>query len=944
MYRFKSDLNIFSYNSLTVTETAQFASTMPTLITDSPRTSPTERNSLMDQPRKTLSFVQTFGLFRSVYALLLCLGIGLSASPAISAEQNTTYLPLKINSQQNVDKLTEQSDAFLEEALVSNGLTLMPRKKAESLVHYQGEWPPSVSQLQQVAETSGLDNVAAGSLTFVGNQISIDIKVFDLLSPKNPRYYFKDGLTPETLRNGISAIVSDILLYTGKDQRIASLAPQGNSRIDSGAILRKVKSKAGDIYSPSSLREDLKAIFAMGYFSDVQIDVNDGPKGKEILFKVVEKPVISSLVLEGVEELKEEDVLGAANIKEHLILNQAKINAAVEAIRELYKSKGFYNTEIKSEISYPNKEGAVVRLIIDEGKKIYIKKIDFVGNTTFDDDDLADEMETNEKGIFSWLTASGTLKMDVMKQDISKIVSFYNNHGFLEAKVSEPTIRQEKDLLYLTFAVEEGLRFKVGTIDFSGDLISDKQELLNLLVIRNEEFLSRQIMREDILKITDFYAEKGYAFAMVKPNIQKSPSGGRLDVNFRIEKGDLVYIDRINIKGNTRTRDNVIRRELRIAEGGVFDSKALRESTQALQRLEYFEEVNITPEPSLDPSRMNITIEVKEKSTGTFSIGAGYSSLDHLLLMGQISENNFLGRGDTLSLSANVATSGKSSRYNLGYTNPHLNDSQLSWGADLFNTSRKYDDYTKDSKGGDLRIGYPLWEKWRLNGAYSFTDTSLTDLSDNASYLIRSSVDLHITSAVKFSFIRDTRDRIYSATKGSYHLLSAEYAGGPFAGDAQFTKLEGSTNWFFPLVWKTVFHFKGAAGQVFENETDKLPVYERFYLGGLNSMRGFDYGKISPIEPISGDRIGGDKMWYTNWEINFPIAASQGVQGVVFFDAGKVLNDDEDWSVSSYRKSTGIGLNWLSPMGPLRIVWGYNLDPQDDEDTSVWDFSVGGVF
>ncbi len=896
----------------------------------------------MDHTRKTLSLVHASGLLRSIYALLLLVGMGLSTSPAMSAEQNITYLPLKINSQQNADKLAEEVDTYFEEALVSNGLLLMPRKQAESLVQYQGAWPPAVSQLQRVAQTSGLDNVAAGSLTFVGNQISIDIKVFDLLSPKNPRYYFKDGLTPETVREGIAGIVSDILLYAGKDQRIATLTPQGNTRIDSGAILRKIKSKAGDIYSPSTLREDLKAIYAMGYFNDVQIDVNDGPKGKDIIFKVVEKPVISSLVVEGVDELKEEDVLGAANIKEHFILNPAKINTAVEAILELYKSKGFYNTTVKSEISYPDKEGAVVRLIIDEGKKIYIKKIEFTGNTTFDDDDIADEMKTNEKGFFSWLTASGTLKMDEMKQDIGRIVSFYNNNGFLEAKVAEPIIRQEKDLLYLTFAVEEGPRFKVGTIDFSGDLISDKKELLELLQIRNEEFLNRQVMREDILKVTDFYAERGYAFASVKPDIKKSATGGRLDVNFRIQKGDLVYIDRITIKGNSRTRDNVIRRELRIVEGGVFDSKALRESTQALQRLEFFEEVNITPEPSLDPTRMNVVIEVKEKSTGTFSIGVGYSTVDDLIFMGEIAENNLLGRGDRLALSANIG--GSSSRYNLGYTNPHLNDSELSWGADLFDTEREYDDYTKDSQGGALRLGYPLWGKWRLLGAYSFTDTDLTDVSDNAAYVIRNSVDLHVTSAVKFSFVRDTRDRIYSAKKGSYHVLSTEYAGGPLSGDSEFTKLEGTTNWFFPLIWKTVFHFKGAAGQVFENETDKLPVYERFYLGGLNSMRGFEYGKISPIDPITGERIGGDKMWYTNWEINFPIAESQGVIGVVFFDAGLVLNDDEDWTMSSSRQSTGLGLNWLSPMGPLRIVWGYNLDPQEDEDTSVWDFSIGGVF
>jgi outer membrane protein insertion porin family len=896
----------------------------------------------MDHTRKPLSLVRKPAFPARIQAVLLCLVLAILAAPAFAADQNTAYLPLKINSQQNVDKLTEQADTFLEEALVSNGQLLLSRSKAETLVDYRGTWPPAVTQMQKVAESTGLDNVAVGSLTFVGNQISIDIKVFDLLAPNTPRYYFKDGLTIETMRAGIAGIVSDILLYSGKDQRIATIAPQGNKRIDSGAILRKIKSKAGDIYSPSTLREDLKSIYAMGYFSDVQIDVSDSPKGKDIVFKVTEKQVIASLVFEGTDKLKEEDVKSAANIKEHFILNQAKINAAVEAIKELYKSKGYYNTQVKAETTFPSNEGAVVRIIIDEGKKIYIKKIDFVGNVTFDDDDLADEIKTSEKGWLSWLTASGTLKMDEVKQDVGRIVAFYNNHGFLEAKIAEPTIRQEEEWLYLTFSVEEGPRFKVGTIDISGDLLTDKEELLKLLAIRNEEFLSRQVIRDDILKITDFYAEKGYAFATVKPDIRKSATGTRLDVNFRIDKGDLVYIDRITIKGNTRTRDNVIRRELRIAEGGVFDSKALRQSTQALQRLEYFEEVNITPEPSLDPTRMNIIIDVKEKSTGTFSIGAGYSSIDDLILMGEISENNFLGRGDRLALSANVG--GSSSRYNLGYTNPRLNDSQLSWGADLFDTEREYDDYTKDSQGGGLRIGYPLWEKWRMHGGYSYTDTTLSDVAENASFIIRNSVDLQVTSAVKVSLIRDSRDRLYSATKGSYNLLSAEFAGGPFAGDAEFTKLEGSTSWYFPLVWKTVFHVKGAAGQVFENETDKLPVYERFYLGGLNTVRGFDYGDISPIDPVTGERIGGDKMWYTNWEIIFPILEKQGLQGVVFFDAGNALNDEEDWTFDDYRKSTGLGLNWLSPMGPLRVVWGYNLDPLEDEDDSVWDFSVGGVF
>jgi outer membrane protein insertion porin family len=312
--------------------------------------------------------------------------------------------------------------------------------------------------------------------------------------------------------------------------------------------------------------------------------------------------------------------------------------------------------------------------------------------------------------------------------------------------------------------------------------------------------------------------------------------------------------------------------------------------------------------------------------------------------MGQISENNFLGRGDTLALSANIG--GESSRYNLAYTNPSLNDSPLSWGTDLFNTYREYDDYTKESWGGGIRFGYPVFEQWRMFGNYSYTDTDLSDVSENASFIIKNSVDLNVTSSVKVSLVRDTRNQRYGASEGSRNLVSVQYAGGPLGGDAQFTKVEGSTGWYFPMPLKTVFRVSASAGQVFENESRKLPVYERFFLGGLNSVRGFEYGKISPTDPVTGERIGGDKMWYTNTEIIFPLLETQGLMGVIFYDAGQVLNDDQDWSeaTDSTRQAAGAGVRWLSPMGPLHLVWGYNLDPEDDEDQSVWDFSVGGVF
>lgn len=874
-------------------------------------------------------------------ALLLVLLLVLTAGPAAAARQNTAFLPLRINAPGNVPQLKAQADKLLLDTLAARDFAPVSRSQAETLADYQGSWPPNPTTLQKIATTTGYDNVAVGSLTMVGKQVSIDMKVFDLLAPTKPKYFFRTANSLDDLQPAVEGVVLDVLAYTGRQFRIASIAPEGNKRIDSGAILRKIKSRAGGAYNPETLREDLKAIYSMGYFNNVQIDVTDSPEGKKVIFKVEEKPVINSITYSGITQLTTDDVKGAANIRAHYILNPRQVNKAVEAIKQLYKSKGYYDTKVKAKITFPTNKGADIDFAIDEGKKIYIKKISFKGNTTFDSDVLMDQIQTQEKGWFSWLTASGLLDMDQIKQDTGRIVAFYQNHGFLEAKVGEPEVQQKNEWLYLTFTIEEGPRFKVGTVKLSGELITDKQTLMNLLTIRHKKYMDRAQLRQDILAITDYYADKGYAFASVRPQMRKSASGDRIDINLKITKGELVYINRISIHGNTRTRDNVIRRELRITEGGIFNAKALRQSTQALQRLQYFEEVNVTPEPTMDQSRMNINIEVKERSTGNFSIGFGYSSVDNLILTGEIAENNFLGLGDKLSLSGNVG--GSSSLYNLGFTNPHVNDSELSFGVDLFSTEREYDDYTKDATGGGIRIGYPVFEKWRLYGNYSYTDTRLTDVADTASYIIRNSVNLPVMSAIKLSLVRDTRNKLYEATSGSRHLVSVKYGGGPLGGDAQFTKLEGSTSWYFPLFLKTALHVKGAAGQVFENETDKLPVYERFYLGGISTVRGFKYGKISPIDPASGDRIGGDKMWYTNVELLFPIIEKQGIQGMIFFDSGKVMNDDEDWSVSSAKQAVGLGLHWLSPMGPINIVWGYNLDPLSDEDASVFDFSVGGV-
>lgn len=873
--------------------------------------------------------------------VLFCLALLFPAQAAFAAK--TIFLPPIVKSFGDTSRYTSLIDSDIRKGLAGTDITYPTRQEAASLANYNGTWPPPMQQLKKIAAAARAENIIVGTTTAVGREFSLDVKYFDLLSPENPVFFYQTAANDADLPRAVKALVNSIQQYNNREFTIASIAPQGNNRIDSGAILRKVSTRKGDIYNQTALRNDLKEIFNMGYFDDVQIDVEDSARGKKVIFRVKEKPVITSVTFIGIAEVKEADVKGAANFREHLILNPVQIDAAKKAILQLYKTKGFYNSTVTTKVKKSDKNGVSVDFIIHEGEKIYIKDIKVEGNTAFSDSEILDQIQTGTRWFMSWLTDSGLLDQTKIKQDSTRIAAFYADNGYLDARVGDPMIKQEGEWLYIIFNIEEGSRYRVGTVGLTGDDLGDRRTLLDLLTVRNEKYVSRKTVRDDILKLTDFFAERGYAFASIKPRFNKA-EGNRMDINFDIDKGNLVYIDRIIIRGNTRTHDNVIRRELHIKEGGIFDAKALRESSKGLQRLQFFEEANITPEPSMNPDRMTIVINVKEKSTGAFSIGAGYSSADNLLFMGQISENNFLGRGDSVSLSATVG--GSSSRYNLGYTNPHLNDSDLSWGVDLFKTYYEYDDYTKDSTGAGLRVGYPLWEKWRIYGNYSLTSTDLSDLSDDASYIITNSVDIHLTSAFKLSLVRDSRNQKFNATDGSRNSLSVEYAGGPLAGDAQFTKVEASSGWYFPVWEKTAFHVKGAAGQVFENETDKLPVYERFYLGGLSSVRGFKYATISPTDPDTDEDIGGDKMWYSNVEFIFPLLSTAGLNGLVFFDSGQVYDDDENFfsETDNIKKAAGFGVNWLSPMGPLQLVLGFNLDPLEDEEDSVFDFSIGGTF
>ena len=863
------------------------------------------------------------------------------AAPQKDAE--VVFLPLGINASEGALQLTDKADELLAEAASAHKMSFIQRHAIANLTK-ESSWPPPLSAVKPYLPKNYTGSVAMGSLSRFGTQISFDLTVYDLRDPAAPGTFFEKISSEEDIAGAFEKVIKKIKTFGKRQQLISEIRVTGNSRIDTGAIRRKISSLPGNNFNATALTNDLKTVFAMGYFDDISVSSEETPNGHVVTFDIEEKPVIGSIKISGNDELDEATIQDVIKIRASSIISDKEVKESIANIKNLYSEEGYFDCKISVEHKESDRKGRVdLTFVIKEGNKIYIKEINLTGNHSFSDRKIKKSITTSEKGWFSFLTDSGLMHREKLKHDASKITAFYHNNGFVEARVGEPEIVLKDDWLYVYFNIDEGERYKCGAIQLSGDLIVGREILIDLIKVNQEEFFNRMVLRQDVLRLTDYYAEKGYAFSEVSPRSSKNPDEKTVDLNFQIDQGPLVTINRINIKGNTRTRDKVIRREIMLEEGGLFNAVKLKQSNQRLSRTDFFEDVNISPVPGIDDTQMDLDVEVKEKPTGKFSVGAGYSTVDKATFMGEISENNLFGRGQRLSAQANLSSN--ATKFNLDFTEPHIFDTKVLFGFSAYNWEREYDEYTKDSTGGSLRFGYPLFEKWKSNVGYYYDDTTLTDVDlINASREILNSMDYHVTSSLKLSLSRDTRNRMYGASKGSRNLLTVEYAGGPLGGDNSFTKVEASTGWYLPMSRNTTLHPKLSTGYVAANSEGHLPVYEKFYLGGLSSIRSFEYGEISPVDPVTGDRIGGDKMWYANLEYIFPLAKSQGLMGVAFYDIGNVYDIDEGWQMRDFKHSAGVGFRWMSPIGPLRLEWAQNLDPEGDEDEKNWEFSIGGAF
>ncbi len=795
------------------------------------------------------------------------------------------------------------------------------------------------SQAVSAGKALGVDYVVTGSITQFGDTLNIDAQIIDIalaailpaVSVQGKSSAGHEALAVELKR--------EILGITGMLDKIVRIDIAGNHKIGVDAIKQQLRSKAGNPLNEEDITADIKAIFKMGFFVDVSASVTAEPQGKVVTFTVVEKGLISEIRLIGNKALDKDDILGAMTVKTRQSLNQEKVKEDIQKIKALYDTKGYYNAEITDRLEKDGQKDMVLILDIKENNRVYIRSITFEGNEAFSTKELVKMMTTTERTLLGFIMDTGILQTQQLKQDIQKLNAFYFNNGFINSQIGEPVITYDAKGIYIKIIVKEGKRFKIGKAEISGDYLEKpRNDLSAQLKTKTGNNYDREAILKDIEMITMAANDEGYAHADVNPKIVTHEKEQLVDVDFQLAKGELVHIARISISGNTITRDKVIRRQLSIVEGDLYSSSKLKNSYAGLNQLRYFEEVDFQTEKAPD-NKMDINIRVKEKNTGMFMVGAGYSAVDQAVIMAQVVQQNFLGYGQTLSLKASLGST--TNNYELSFTEPWLFDLPLWCKADIWKYTKEYDSYTLDTQGGGVTLGYPIWNRITGYVGYKLSMDDIQDVESTASSYIMAQEGKRTTSSMTFTLAYDTTNDNMFPSKGIKASASVQHAGTPLGGNTNFTKYSGVLAGYYPLFWDIVFGAKGRIGYLQNNDDrdEDLPIYERYVLGGINSLRGLRY--VGPTNPGTSDVIGGTTMLSFSLELVFPLIKDAGMKGVLFYDAGNTWNGG--YYVDDLRMTCGAGIRWYSPIGPLRLEYGYVLDRKglDDESTGRFEFTIG---
>ena len=725
---------------------------------------------------------------------------------------------------------------------------------------------------------------------------------------------------------------------------IESLKIVGNKRIDESTILYYIQSKPGTLLSKSKIRKDIEQIFSLGQFKDIQVETQNRAEGLELQFIVEEIPSIGDVEIIGNSKLETNDIREKIGLRRGATFNEHLIQESKEEILKVYKEKGYFFAETRIETNRGSDNLIDVVIRIREGEKVKIEQIRFSGNKAFEDKKIAEQMETKAKSWFSFIDDSGVYQKDILKLDMFRIEGFYQDHGYLRVKVLEPRldINKKARQIHITIPIEEGPQFRIKSLEVKGDSTIPHEEIIKSLLTQKGDIYNVSQLRQDIVTVTDLYSAKGFAYADVNPVTKIDDQIRMVDLSIDIDKGKKVYVGKINMLGNIKTRDNVIRREFRLKEGEVFDGSKLKRSKQRINNLNYFEDVKIDTQRGENPDLIDILTTVTEKPTGSFTVGAGFSSVENLIFTTSIAQDNLFGNGHRVNLTASLSSI--RTDFNLSFTEPRLFDSEISAGIDAFNQDQDFLSFDAKTTGAGFRLGKNITEFESLSLGYRFENVEVTGVSiaDTSEFLKNGT---RTTSRISPTYVYDSRDNFLNPSKGWRHVLGFEFAG---LGGAKFTRSSYEITYYHPLVGKLVgaAHARVNFAEGYGGET--LPSFERYFMGGPTSLRGFTIQDIGPKDS-DGDPLGGSKALLLNVEAQYPFTKS--LRGFVFYDRGNVYGSGPDISstaknfdLSEMRNSIGAGFRFISPFGPLGFAYGIKLDRKSGESTGEFHFSAGSAF
>lgn len=764
---------------------------------------------------------------------------------------------------------------------------------------------------------------------------------------------------------------------------------RGNRKVEDAAIRVNLLTKVGTKLDLNKIREDIRAMWKMGFFADITVEALPSAKGGVVvIFAVKEKPSVRKILISGNNGLDLEKINDVLDLKRDGILNITKIKANRTKIHDLYVEEGYYLAGVEYEVTEVNEAEVDVIFIIDEHSKVEIREVSFIGNEKIPDSELRSIIQTSKGGALSFLSDGGVYQEEMFERDLLMITAYYYDRGFINVKIGTPQIRlsRDKKYMYLSIPIDEGPVFEVGAIDFKGDMIGDKGAYYSRLTIKPGANFNRSKVGQDIVRLNDYYKDRGYAYVNVTPLTNVDLDRRIVDISFEIEKGKKVYFERINVRGNSKTRDKVVRREMKIAEGELYNQTNLEVSKRRVTALGFFEKVDISTKRGSSDEFIVVNIEIAERPTGSFQIGAGFSSVESFIAQAQISQNNLFGRGQTLSLQAQLSSLRQ--LFLLRFVEPWFLDSRWTFAFDVFNQVRAFSGFARNAVGGNLTWGYPLSFESRAFLTYKLEDVSVSTSSggftnigaiqepveaDSVANLFRGG----ITSSLRASINYDSRNNRLFPTAGWYHNAFVEVAD-TFTGSQNiFVRYGGFSRHYQPLFGPFILKTNAEIGVTTSRDPLGVPITERYLIGGINDVRGFAPRSLGPQlrvaqpgdigQPLRNLPLGGNMQLIWNSEIEFPLFKQVGISGVVFFDAGNAYNLEDRYCSGSFqtgdvsakfdpcfdfpnsilkgiRTSVGFGFRWFSPIGPLRFEWGIPLDRQEGEQPLVFEFTIGNFF